>query len=48
MPSKRKAGSCIKRRDPYWKWLRAVGHKVVRDRTSYNRKLKHKEKSDDL
>jgi len=35
-----------KKRNPYWKSLRMLRHKVVlakKGKTSYNRKLKHKE-----
>ncbi len=31
-----------KRRDPTWRFRLALGRKVVRDRTKYSRKLKHK------
>jgi hypothetical protein len=33
-----------KHRDPNWRWMRALGHKVVKDKTLYSRKLKHKDK----
>ena len=36
----------LKNRDPNWKWLRALGHKKVRDKTIYMRKIKHKGKDD--
>lgn len=32
----------MKRRDDYWRVRRALGHKVVRDRTKYTRKVKHR------
>jgi len=35
----------MKNRNPYWKWLRALSHKIVlakRGRKKYNRKIKHK------
>jgi hypothetical protein len=31
-------------RDPTWRVRRSLGHKVVRDRTKYRRKAKHKKK----
>ena len=31
-----------KQRDSNWRWMRALGHKVVKDKTIYSRKLKHK------
>jgi|TARA_R100001530_G_scaffold93346_2_gene64783 predicted RNase H-like nuclease (RuvC/YqgF family) len=34
-----------KKRDPNWKWLRALGHKIVlakKGKGSYNRKSKHR------
>lgn len=31
-----------KRRDPTWRFRLALGRKVVRDKTKYSRKLKHK------
>ena len=36
----------MKKRDPNWKWLRALKHKIVpskKGKGSYIRKLKHKE-----
>ena len=32
----------MKKRDPSWRWRRALGHKIVRDKTRYTRKSKHK------
>jgi hypothetical protein len=35
----------MKKRNPYWKWLRVLKHKVVvakKGKRSYTRKLKHK------
>ncbi len=35
----------MKQRDPSWKWLRALGHKIVlatKGKMSYTRKVKHK------
>ena len=32
----------IKIRDPYWKGRYALGQKIVRDRTKYSRKEKHR------
>lgn len=32
----------IKIRDPFWKVRRALGQKIVRDRTKYSRKEKHR------
>ena len=32
-------------RDPNWRWLRALGHKTVKDKTVYVRKIKHKDNS---
>jgi stalled ribosome alternative rescue factor ArfA len=35
----------MKKRNPYWKWLRKLKHKVVvakRGKGSYTRKLKHR------
>ena len=40
MHDKRKSKSPV--RSPYSRWLRAHGHKVVRDKTTYRRKAKHK------
>lgn len=40
MRSKWKKGPDL--RSPYSGWLRAHGHKVVRDKTKYRRKAKHK------
>ena len=40
MRSKWKKGPDL--RSPYNEWLRAHGHKVVRDKTKYRRKAKHK------
>jgi len=34
----------MKKRDPYWKWLRALSHKIVvakKGKGSYTRKPKH-------
>ena len=34
-----------KQRDPSWKWLRALGHKIVlakKGKKEYTRKVKHK------
>ena len=34
-------------RDPSWKWLRALGHKIIlakRGKKAYTRKIKHKGK----
>jgi len=33
-----------KQRDTNWRWMRALGHKVVKDKTLYSRKFKHKDK----
>lgn len=32
----------VKPRDPSWRVRRALGHKIVRDKTKYRRKEKHK------
>lgn len=32
-------------RDPNWRWLRVLGHKIVKDKTVYVRKIKHKDSS---
>jgi len=35
----------MNQRDPYWKWLRALQHKIVlakKGKGSYNRKRKHR------
>jgi len=40
----------MKKRSPYWKWLRACQYKIVlakKGKGSYNRKMKHKEKFND-
>lgn len=31
-----------KRRDPTWRFRLAMGRKVLRDKTKYSRKVKHK------
>ena len=40
----------MRKRSPYWKWLRACSHKIIavkKGRGSYTRKIKHKEKTND-
>jgi len=39
----------VKKRDPHWKWLRFLGHKIVgakKGKGTYTRKLKHKKEKD--
>jgi len=31
----------MKRRDPAWRWRRALGHKIVKNKKTYSRKSKH-------
>lgn len=33
-----------KLRDPFWKFRRLLGHKIVRNKKRYSRKVKHAEK----
>ena len=42
MSEQRKKPQHKKPRDPSWRLRRSLGHRVVRDRTKYNRK-KHKQ-----
>ena len=35
-------GDIMKKRDPNWRWLRALGSKRVPDKTKYKRKRKHR------
>jgi len=39
----------MKKRNPYWMWLRHLSHKIVvvkKGKNSYTRKLKHKKEQD--
>jgi len=39
----------MKKRNPHWKWLRSLSHKIVavkKGSRSYTRKLKHKKEQD--